>query len=119
MAKQIVKNTAHELAVRILSEDLTTITLVDGEYGGVVPKGYAIKSIHWTQINDGAGTHIEIRRSNAIDPDILIYELAGNGNVNLVGLSDSWNAETYPVLVINSTALNHHYTLLLHMSKIL
>ena len=118
MAKQIIKNTAHDLAVKILSVATETISPDEGIYDDVTPIGYAIKSLHWTQINDGVGGHIEIRRSNDLENE-LIYELAGNGNINLVGLSDTWYAETHPVLAINSTLSQHHYTLLIHMTKII
>lgn len=118
MAKQIIKNTAHDLAVKILSVATETISPDEGIYDDVTPIGYAIKSLHWTQINDGVGGHIEIIRTNGSE-NIVVYELAGNGNINLVGLSDTLYSETHPVLVINSTLNSQHYTLLIHMTKII
>lgn len=54
MAKVIMKNTKHDLVVKIahLSGDgLQTgiINVSDGQYDGIDPIGYDIKSIRWTQ----------------------------------------------------------------------
>lgn len=110
MAKQILKNTANELAVKIVSEVSETITLADGDYSGVVPSGYSILSIRWT-ISDG---YIAIER----DSDSL-YELSGNGHWNLTGLADYKNStDTIDIVYYGGETSTEVYTLIIHLSKI-
>lgn len=123
MAKQILKNTAHELAVKVLTDASgpTTITLADGLFSGVTPSGYSIKALYWTGacVNGNGGAHLELKRTNGVDPDILIYELCSNGSLNLISLADSLYADTHPELLVESSLpATHHYTLIVHLSKI-
>ncbi len=105
-----MKNTANELAVKIISEVSETITLADGDYSGVVPSGYSILSIRWT-IGDG---QVSIER----DSDSL-YELFGNGHWNLNGLSDYKNStDTIDIVYTAGDSIVESYTIIIHLSKI-
>ncbi len=118
MPKQILKNTANELAVKLVNNGTTTsITLADGTHNTVVPAGYSILAIYWTQI--GSGTRISIERSDG-SSDIMTYSLSGNGSFKLIeGLADSLNATTHPTLKVGqSGAANYEYTIILHLAKI-
>lgn len=113
MAKQILKNSGHELAVKIISEISETITLEDGEYGGSIPSGYSITSIRWTILGNA---YISIIRNSEV-----IYELSGNGHWNLVGLADYFNSESQFDIVYNgdeNTTIPEIYSLIIHLSKI-
>lgn len=122
MPKQILKNTAHELAVKLLTDASSqTITLADGTYNATVPSGYSIKALYWTgSCTNGNSVHLEIKRTNGVDPDILVYEVCGtNGSLNLISLADSLYVDTHPELLIESSSPStHHYTLIIHLSKI-
>ncbi len=110
MAKQILKNTANELAVKIVSEVTESITLADGDYSGVAPSGYSILSIRWT-IGDG---QISIERGSE-----SLYELSGNGHWNLTGLADYKNsADTIDITYLGGESAVEVYTLIIHLSKI-
>ena len=118
MPKQILKNTANELAVKLVNNGTSTdITLADGTHNTVVPTGYSILAIYWTQM--GSGTRIAIERSSGA-ADIMTYSLSGNGSFKLVeGLADSLNATTHPTLkVTQSGAANYEYTIIIHLAKI-
>ncbi len=119
MPKQILKNTANELAVKLVNNGTsTTITLADGTHNTIVPAGYAVLGLHWTQIG-GTSTRIVIERSSG-SGDILTYSLSGNGSFKLdSGLADSVNAITHPTFIVSqSGAANYEYTIILHLSKI-
>lgn len=119
MPKQILKNTANELAVKLVNNGTSTdITLADGTHNTVVPAGYAILGLHWTQIG-GTSTRIAIERSSGA-ADIMTYSLSGNGSFKLdAGLADSLNATTHPTLKVSqSGAANYEYTIILHLAKI-
>lgn len=110
MPKQILKNTANELAVKIVSEVSETITLADGDYSGVVPSGYSILSIRWT-ISDG---YIGIERGSD-----SLYELSGNGHWNLTGLADYKNStDAIDITYLGGESTIEFYTLIIHLSKI-
>jgi len=110
MPKQILKNTANELAVKIVSEVTESITLADGDYSGVLPSGYSILSIRWT-IADG---QISIERG--LDS---LYELSGNGHWNLTGLADYKNStDALDITYTGGETAVETYTLIIHLSKI-
>ena len=118
MPKQILKNTANELVVKLVNNGtLTDITLADGTHNTIVPAGYSILGLYWTQI--GSGTRIAIERSSG-SGDIITYSLSGNGSFKLVeGLADSLNATTHPTLKVSqSSSANYEYTIILHLAKI-
>lgn len=111
MPKQILKNTANELAVKIISEVSETITLEDGNYSGTIPSGYSILSIRWTT-SDG---YLGLERNSEV-----IYELSGNGQWNLqTGLADYSNSSS-PIDIIHYAGETTYdsYTLIIHLSKI-
>ena len=112
MPKQILKNTANELAVKIISDISETITLEDGNYSGTIPSGYSILSIRWS-ISSG---YLSLERNSE-----LIYELSGNGQWNLqTGLADYSNSSS-PIDVTHyadGETTSDSYTLIIHLSKI-
>lgn len=113
MAKQILKNTAHELSVKVISEVSENITLADGEYGGVVPSGYSIISIRWSILGKG---YLSIERNSEV-----VYDLSGNGHWNLVGLSDYTNSDSQLDIIYygdDEPTVPDIYTLIIHLSKI-
>ena len=119
MPKQILKNTANELAVKLVNNGTSTnITLADGTHNTVVPAGYSILALYWSQ-KGGTSHHIHIERSDG-SSDIMTYSLSSNGSFKLeAGLADSVNAITHPILKVgHDGGASYEYTIILHLAKI-
>ena len=113
MPKQILKNTANELAVKIISEVSETIRLQDGNYNGIIPSGYSILSIRWSILGKG---YLSIERNSEV-----VYDLSGNGHWNFVGLADYINSDSQLDITYygdEDVTVPEIYTLIIHLSKI-
>ena len=111
MSKVIMKNTKYDLVVKIAhisgdGHEAGVVDFIDGTYGGLVPTGFDIKSIRWTQKSN---SHIHI------DHPTYKYVLCGNGildfNKGMVDSSDS----NHPIAWIHSDGTE--FTLILELSK--
>lgn len=112
MSKYIVKNTDSHLVVKIVSENNTSIDFSDGTKSGVVPVGYYINGLQWSQDPTG---NISLIRSDGVS-DSVVYELFESSSFNFYGKSDNEHSDRY--VKVSSSSVGHKYTLLIELKKI-
>lgn len=105
MPTHIIKNTDSHLVLKVISESSHTISLNNGEKNGIVPVGYYINGLQWSQ---GPSGNLTLKRNGD-----TVYDLYGSGSFNFYGKSDDQLKE-YEILVES----NNNYTLLIELKKI-
>ena len=105
MPTHTIKNTDSHLVLKVISESSHTISLGDGEKNTIVPVGYYINGLQWSQISTG---NITLERNSEV-----VYDLYGSGSFNFYGKSDDQLKEED--IVVKS---NNNYTLLIELKKI-
>ena len=105
MPTHTIKNTDSHLVLKVIREASHTISLSDGEKNDIVPVGYYINGLQWSQISTG---NITLERNSEV-----VYDLYGSGSFNFYGKSDDQLKEED--IVVKS---NNNYTLLIELKKI-
>lgn len=105
MPTHIIKNTDSHLVLKVISESSHTINLSDGEKNGIVPFGYYINGLQWSQ---GPSGNLTLKRNST-----TVYDLYGSGSFNFYGKSDDQLKEEG--ILVES---NNNYTLLIELKKI-
>ena len=105
MSIYTIKNTDSHLVLKVISENAHEITLDSGSKNGIIPSGYYINGLQWSQVSAG---NLTLKRNNNI-----VYDLYGSGSFNFYGKSDD-ELKEYNIL-IEST---NNYTLLIELKKI-
>ena len=105
MSTHTIKNTDSHLVLKVISESSYTISLASGDKNGIVPVGYYINGLQWSQ---GSAGNLTLKRNNNI-----VYDLYGSGTFNFYGKSDDQLKE-HGILIESS----NNYTLLIELKKI-
>lgn len=105
MPTHIIKNTDSHLVLKVISESSHTISLNNGEKNGIVPVGYYINGLQWSQ---GPSGNLILKRNGT-----TVYDLYGSGSFNFYGKSDDQLKEEG--ILVES---NNDYTLLIELKKI-
>jgi len=105
MSTHTIKNTDSHLVLKVISESSYTISLASGEKNSIVPVGYHINGLQWSQESAG---NLTLKRNGDI-----VYDLYGTGTFNFYGKSDDQLKE-HNILIESS----NNYTLLIELKKI-
>ena len=105
MSIHTIKNTDSHLVLKVISEAAHTISLASGEKNSIVPVGYFINGLQWSQ---GSAGRLTLKRNTTI-----VYDLYGTGTFNFYGKSDG-DLKEHGILVEST----NDYTLLIELKKI-
>lgn len=105
MSIYTIKNTDSHLVLKVISESPYEITLDSGSKNGIVPVGYYINGLQWSQ---GPSGNLTLKRNST-----TVYDLYGSGSFNFYGKSDD-ELKEHPIIVEST----NNYTLLIELKKI-
>lgn len=113
MPKEIIKNTDSHLVVKIVDESPILISFNDGEKSGIIPKGYSITGLQWSQ-SSMIPDPIILTRSVSRDD---VYKLFNTGSFDFFGKADNtyFNEE----LSVSTASTPPSYTLIIELKKII